>query len=315
MLFVLAWVVVMVLVALGSAGLAASLDHLPGSAARPELTWAGDSAVSPQLASARTDLQAIGGQLDRLGTLARGSLAAAVAQKTDALDQAIADGTVLVGQIDSASDALTARLLALPALGPNPDLRVSRTSQETLKILIDSLDSTRSLAGDWAALTKGTVDAGRLTGLLDQHDKLIVSAIDAAINRQFKTAIARIDRANDRLDDATKIRDTLRTRTDVATLTEWLRRNRNYDTALRRLYVISARSPTRITTAMRNALAAERQARAALPKDTSGLIIIASEVTRGGLNQAVIAIERARNDLADGLQSLDDLAPAPSSTP
>jgi hypothetical protein len=307
-LFLVIWVVVMMLVALGSAGLVASLDHQPGSETRPELTWAGDNAIGPHLTQARTDLQAIGGQLDQLGTLARGSLAAAVSNQTDTLDQALADGTVVVSQIDEASNALTARLLAMPGLGGNPDLRLSRSSQDTLSLLIDALDSTRTLAADWAALTKGTADAGRLTGLLEQHDKLIVSAIDAAIDRKFKTAIARIDRANARLRDAAKIRDTLRARTDVATLSEWLRRNVNYDRALRRLYVLSARSPVKITQRMRNALAAERRARDALPKDNSGLIIIVSELSRGGLNQAVIAIEKARADLADGISAVDEEA-------
>jgi hypothetical protein len=305
-LFVVVWIVVMVLVALGSAGLVASLDHSPGSRARQELTWEGDSSIAPKLAAGRSELEAIGGQLDQLGTLARGALAAAVSNQVKTRDDAIADGTNLVSQIDRATVALTAELLALPGVGPNLDLRLSRPNQATLQAMIDALDSTRTLSTSWTALTKGTIDAGRLTGLLEQHDKLIVSAIDAAIDRKFKTAISRIDRASARLTEAAKIRDGLRARTDVATLTEWLRRNENYDTALRRLYVISARSPTVITQAMRNALAAEKKAREALPKDTSGLVIIVSEVSRGGLNQAVIAIEKARTEVTDGLAALDE---------
>jgi hypothetical protein len=308
LLFVAVWIVVMVLVALGSAGLVASLDHQPGSTSREELTWAGDSAIRPELDASRTELQAIGGQLDQLGTLARGSLAAAVANRTDTLDQAIADGTVLVSQIDQATNTLTARLLALPGLGQNSDLRLSIDSQVTVRLLIDALDSTRTLSQDWVALTKGTVDASRLTGLLDQHDKLIVQAIDAAIDRKFKTAITRIDRASARLADAARIRDTLRVRTDVETLSEWLRRNQDYDTALRRLYVTSARSPVKITPQIRTALAAEKKAREALPSDTSALVIIVSDLARGGLNQAVIRIEKARTDLAAGIQALDDQA-------
>jgi hypothetical protein len=305
-LFIVVWLIVMVLVALGAAGLVANVDHLPGTPARAELTWAGDQQIKPELVAARADLQAIDLQLDRLGTLARASLAAAVSDQADTLDSAIADGTVLVTQIDSATTALTARLVAMPGLGPNPDLRLSQTNQDTVGLLIDALDSTRTLARDWAALTKNSGDATRLTGLLAQHDKSIVAAIDAAISRKWKLAIARIDDATDRLEEAGKIRDSLRARTDVATLTEWLRRNQAYDAALRRLYVVSAKSPTRITQQMRDALAAERRARAQLPKDTSGLVIIVSDVARAGLNQAVIAIEKARTDLADGLEAVDE---------
>jgi hypothetical protein len=313
LLFLVVWVLMMVVVALGAAGLVSSLDHAPGTPARAELTWSSDREIEPQLAAARTDLVAIELQLDRLGTLARASLAAAVADQADTLDTAIADGTIIVADIDRATQALTARLVALPGLGANPDLRLSKPNQETVTLLIDALDSTRTLSKDWSALTKGSGDATRLTGLLDQHDKAIVAAIDAAIDRKWKTAIARIDTAGARLKQAATIRDSLRARTDVSTLTEWLRRNQNYDAALRRLYVISSKSPTRITAQMRLALAAEKKARAELPKDTSGLVIIVSDVARAGLNQAVIAIQKARTELADGLEAVDETRTA--STP
>jgi hypothetical protein len=59
-----------------------------------------------------------------------------------------------------------------------------------------------------------------------------------------------------------------------------------------------------VTRAIREALAAEQEARDQLPEDTRGMVIIMSEIGRGGLNQAVIAIEQARGELDGALESI-----------
>jgi hypothetical protein len=310
--FGVVWLFVMTLVAFGSAGIVAGIDHPPGTPARAELTWTYDRAIEPELETSAAQLRDLAVQLEKLGTLARGSLAAIAADKTETLDQALADGTALLAQIDETTLAMTSRLERSPGIGPNQDLLLSVRNQQIHALLLSGLESTKGLAANWAALTKGASDATRLTGLLDEHDKLIVSAIDTAIDRKFKTAIRRIDAASEALDEAARIRDRLRARTDVATLTEWLRRNKDYDTALRRLYVVSSRSPTKVTDELRSALAAERQARAQLPRDTSGLVIIMSDVSRAGLNQTVTAIERARAKLGDAIDGIDELLAEPS---
>jgi stage V sporulation protein SpoVS len=50
---------------------------------------------------------------------------------------------------------------------------------------------------------------------------------------------------------------------------------------------------------VRRALSAVEAARASLPPDTRALVVILADVARGGLNQAVIAIEEARGRLAE----------------
>ena len=56
-----------------------------------------------------------------------------------------------------------------------------------------------------------------------------------------------------------------------------------------------------MTDRVRDAFAAEQAARAQLPSDTRGLVVIMSDIARGGLNQAVIAIEEARGALSAAL--------------
>ncbi|HEV8488439.1 MAG TPA: hypothetical protein VGQ58_01485 [Candidatus Limnocylindrales bacterium] len=310
-LFPVLWLVVVVLVALGSAGLVGWLDNPPAGPGRPELTSSGDTAIRGSLDSAAARLSAIADQVERLGVLGRGSLAALTAADFDTLDAAIADGTVVVTGIRDAGTALRAVLLALPVSGSDARWQYSAATLDRHARLVAAVDATNGLATSWARLAQGSLSAGRLTGLLDAHDQAIVSAIDAGLQSNWSIALERIDDATALLIDADALRVELQNTVDVATLSEWIRRNRDYDVALRRLYVVSAESPTRVTPEIREALAAEKVARDALPRNTSNLVIILAEIARGGLNQAVIGIEEARARLAAAIADLGEPSPAP----
>jgi stage V sporulation protein SpoVS len=314
--FGLVIVVVFVLLALGSAGLITAVDRLPGAATRPELTWPGDEAIRPGLDAATTDLEAMTKDIDRLGELGRGALAALASSKWDLLDSTVADGAVLVSGIRDRTVALRARLLALPGLGRTAETRLSQASLDRQQRLFDALDATDGLATAWARLAAGGINAAQLSTLLTRHDGLITHAIDAGLKRQTQPALASIDQATATLDQAAALRDRLANSVDVSELNEWLRRNRNYDAALRRLYVASAASPNRVSPELRAASDAELAARKQLPGDTSGLVIIMAEIGRGGLNQAVLAIELARGSLADVVDAeAAAAASSPSSAP
>ena len=295
------WPIVVVLVALGIAGLVAWLDHRPQDSGRPELTWTGDEAVGVELDAATAELSGIAHEVEQLGLLGRGSLAALTARDFELLDQTIASGTVLANTIRDQGTTLRSKLVALPVSEPDTRLRLAPATLDRYTALVAALDTTNGLAGSWARLVQGSLSAGRLTALLEGHDGSIIAAIQAALKGDWPTALARIDSATALLAEAEALRDELQNTVDVGTLNEWLRRNRDYDVALRALYVVSAKSPTRVTPEIRAALAAEKTARDALPRDTANLGIILAEIARGGLNQAVIGIEEARARLADAL--------------
>ena len=87
-------------------------------------------------------------------------------------------------------------------------------------------------------------------------------------------------------------------------LDEWLDRNADYDVALRNLYTgASRRSARRSPRRPGTAVEAEAAARARLPPDTRGLVVIMSDIGRAGLNEAVIGIEEARGKLTDALDA------------
>jgi len=69
-----------------------------------------------------------------------------------------------------------------------------------------------------------------------------------------------------------------------------------------------------VTTAVRNAVKAEKAARSQLPPDPRALIVIMADIGRGGMNQAVIGIEEARATLATAIDNAES-SPSPSDSP
>ena len=300
----------LVVVALGGAGVVAMWSHPPGTAARPELTWAGDSSLGPMIDAAETDLTAIAEDVDRLAVLARGALGALTADQEDAFGAALAEGSSTVAAIDTASGALQSRLVNLPgdlpadAIAYGADLLGRRGS------MLAALQATHDLQRSWLNLTAGSLTGVKLISLLEGHDPLVATAAAHGRKQEYHQALHVLDVALASLKDAAKIRDQLVNTTDVTTLDAWLTRNARYDLALSALYTALRDSGGRVTDAVRVAYAEEGAARAELPPDTRGLVLIIAELGRGGLNQAVIAIEQARGRLNLALQALTSQAGA-----
>ncbi len=87
----LIWVAIVVVIALGAAGLVTALDHPPGSTGRTDLTAPGDAEVTPQLDAAEAAFAALADQVDALGTEARTALAALNGSDPAVAEAAIAE--------------------------------------------------------------------------------------------------------------------------------------------------------------------------------------------------------------------------------
>ena len=119
---------------------------------------------------------------------------------------------------------------------------------------------------------------------------------DADVRRRPSRRSTGADQA---ITDARTLRDTLARSVDVAVLDEWLDRNAAYDVALRDLYAALDGVGGRVTDDVRDGHRCRAAAKERLPADSRGLILIMSEIGRGGMNAAVIAIEEARGALAE----------------
>ena len=169
---------------------------------------------------------------------------------------------------------------------------------------LQALAPTNGLASAWSRLAVGSVAATRITGLLTDHD--LTTADAAALGRtgKYAEALERLAESDRMIFDARNLRDGLAATIDVTTLGQWLDLNAEYDAALRHLYQAILDSKGKVTADVKAAYDAEAAARKRLPADTKALVIIVSEIGRGGLNQAVIAIEEARGELDAALGSL-----------
>ncbi len=315
-----AWLLAAIAIAAGSAGIVAAVGGPAGSGDHPELTWTGDQAIRPGLAAALDDLHGLSTDVDRLGTLGRGALASISARDTDALRGAIDDGSVLVSTIADESTAIRTRLRSLPGVDgrapPLPDaasLTLGAATQARYAALDAALGATAGLDDAWLRLTAGSLAAMRLATALEDHDLSTAAAARLGRGAHYAAALDQLDRSDELVAEARKQRDTLANAADVSTLTRWLDLNAAYDDALRRLYRALRESRGRATPAVRDAIAGEQAAHAMLPPDTRALVVIMGDVARGGINQAVIAIEEARGDLDRAIEALD--TPMPSEPP
>jgi hypothetical protein len=298
------YLALMVVTSLGSAGIVALFSHPPGTAARAELTAHADSILSSELDAARSELALIADRVDHLAVLARGALAALEAEDRSPVNAALTEGSLVAGDIETGSANLASTLLALPGDGPTDavwyggDLLARRTA------MIAAVDVTQGLGRSWAILTAGSLQASRLIDLLQTHDTTVADAAAQGRSMDYDGAIATLAAALVKLDKAVDIRDQLANASDVSTLDDWIGRNRRYDEALTALYTALRDAGGTITDEVRKAYTAEGEARAQLPADTRALVVIVADAGRGGLNQAVIAIEQAKGRLNLALDTL-----------
>jgi len=120
-----AWIAIVAVLALGAAGIVATMAHQPGTAARPELTYAGDAAAEPGLKAARTELDTLSGQVAQLSDLGRTALGHLSAGNSDELDATVTEGQDLASTIEQHATAIRQQLETLPGLGPDQELTLS----------------------------------------------------------------------------------------------------------------------------------------------------------------------------------------------
>ena len=303
------WLLLVLAIALGAAGLVTATPSVGLAAARPELTGLADAAAMRRLDVAEADLAILAEQVDSLGTDARGALSALVGGLPDTVDAAVASGDTLIVGIGAQAALVEADLDAAPWVGgPAADLHVSPAVQARYARLRSGLDAVMDLDDSWASLTQGAVTATKVSTSLAEHDRLVGLAAERGRAARYKDAVAVLAKASDQLAISKALRTRLAATVDVSVLDQWLERNTSYDKALRGLYVALNKVGGRVTPAVREAIAAEKAARQRLPPDSRGLILIIAEIGRGGMNGAVIAIEEAKATLTDALAP----APAPS---
>ncbi|MEO5965403.1 MAG: hypothetical protein ABIR11_08060, partial [Candidatus Limnocylindrales bacterium] len=213
----------------------------------------------------------------------------------------VSTGTLQLASVSREAATLRSMVDAVPGVGDGSELRVSPSIQGRFDELTKTPTMTKDLEASWALFTGRALDATNLNALLARHDQETGAAAKQGSVGKYKTASDLLDVSDATIAETRAVRDRLANTTDVSTLTTWVDRNAAYDTALRALYDSLQKANGKVTDAVRAAFAGEQEARANLPVDTKPLIVIMADVAQGGLNQAVIAIEQTRGDLATAI--------------
>jgi hypothetical protein len=305
------WLLAVIVIALGAAGIVAGMEGPAADAVRSGRTAGEDARVLAVLDPIETELRGVAEGIDELSRQARGALAALTGNETDRAQAAVAAGGELVADLAARIEAVRGALDLVPVVDdPSAAYRLSPPVLERSRRAAEAIETTSGLEDDWRRLTVGALSASRLSGLLAAHDEAVVEAAGHGRDGDYDAALVALARADRAIADARTMRDQLAATVDVTTLDQWLDRSEAYDRALRRLYDAVVAANGRTTRAVREALAAEEAAKDRLPPDTRSLVLIMSEIGLGGLNDAAISIEQAHGDLVEALEP-PDAVPGP----
>jgi hypothetical protein len=299
----IAWLLAVLVIALGAAGVVAGMDTpRPDGGDRSGRNARGDGAANAALDAIEADMRALSADVAALGEQGRAIIASLAGNDTEVATAATERGTQLVDDITSRTEAIRDELAAVPLIGtPAAEYELSRSTADRHAAYLGALDATDGLGEAWTRLTVGSLAASRMSELLAAHDAAVVAAAEAGRDADYAIALERLDEADAAIAGAKQLRDQLAATVDVTTLDQWLARSADYDVALRKLYTAVQRSKGRINAAVRSAMRAEARAQARLPPDTRSLVLIMSDIGRGGINAAAIDIETAGNDLEEVL--------------
>jgi hypothetical protein len=289
----IAWLALSAVLALGGAGLVGELTHPPGGVNREELTYPGDTLLKARLDDASTRLRQIASDVDQLSTDAKSALQDLASTDAAALQTALEHGSSIAVILTGATTDLRDSLAGLPGDEPDAMIRFSNATLVRRAAILAALDAAGGLADQWEHVTGRSVDAGRLTALLQDHDKTVAAAVSRGIAGKFADAVTVLANAKATLGEITVLKSSFSSGSEVTVLDAWLTSHTRYDAALNALYAALAKSGGRTNLAVQAAYREEGIARALLPSDNRSLIVIVAEFARGGLNQAVLAIEDA----------------------
>lgn len=310
------WTIVFAGLAAGAAGLVGEAWHPPGGPARPELTWTGDHTLGARLDEATTDLTAISAEVDRLAAEAKSALEEVASVDATALRESLSRGATTATAIDAATRDLRDALVGLPGDEAAAPMLYDNDTLVRRAAILSAVEAAASLQARWSAVTARATDAAQLTTLIATHETTVIGAAAKGADAKYLAAADDLDEAMKTLDAILALRVKLISDPSTTVLDEWVDRWRTYDTALRNLYVaLKAAKGNPHAVEVQSARREERAALAQLPPDRRTIIVIVAEVARGGLTQAVIAIEEAHGRIDEALAEAPDPSAAPGGLP
>jgi hypothetical protein len=310
------WTAIFAVLAAGGAGLVGQAWHPPGSPVRAELTYPGDAALDARLDAATASLAEIADEVEVLADAAKNALAEVTSSESDRLRAAVERGDEAATTIEARAAEVRLALADLPGTGPGATIEYSNATLVRRSSVLAAIEAASGLAVHWRQVAARATETANLTTQIARHDQTVLAAAENGVGKRYQRAVRVLDEALLIVADIQSRRARLIAGTGGTVLDEWIIRSRNYDTALRKLYLalIDCSCPNGPwTVEVQLADRDEKLARAQLPPDRRTIIVIVSEVTAGGLTEAVIAIDDARGQIESALAEAQ--APEPGASP
>jgi hypothetical protein len=312
------WTALFAVLAAGGAGLVGQAWHPPGSAVRAELTYPGDAALDARLDVATASLAEIADEVEVLADAAKTALAEVTSSESERLRAAVERGDQAATTIEARAAELRLALADLPGAGPAATIEYSNATLVRRSTVLAAIEAASGLAVHWRQVAARATETANLTTQIARHDQTVIAAAADGKERRYQRAIRILDEALLLVVDIQSRRARLIAGSEGTVLDEWIIRTRNFDTALRDLYAAlrdCACPGGPYTVEVQFANRDMELARDQLPPDRRTIIVIVSEVTAGGLTDAVIAIDDARGLIESALAEAEPAEPGDSPLP
>jgi hypothetical protein len=297
------WTTLLVLIALGGAGLAVAADRPQNPLQRPELTWRADRDAQPWIDALARQLALVDENVLGLSHRGRQVLGRITALDLESMNEALADGDQLSADLDSDVEQLIA--LRDEALAQVDEWRLGPATRTLFAQLGSATGSTQQVATYWRDLAGHARWVAGLVDALLRHDGLVFRATTAGRQANWDDALIFLEQAKGPIREATDVRDHLSATVNVDTLDDLLGRYRAYDEALTAMYRY-IRDTGRMEGRAFDALQADvERAQAALPAETSAMTVIVAEAAGPPLTDELVAIEGAHGDILDALAAVE----------
>ncbi len=292
----LAWTVVLVLIALGGAGLVSAADRPATDDGRPELTAHADALARPWLLPLAAQAREVAADVDTVNSSGRTILGLAPGANTDEADAALSAGDGASADLDTKLAALVAARANVPA-GLDP-VRMGVANRDLLASVDQIAAGAAPVSRTWRRAGRRYEPGDRAVRCAGRPRRLSTHGRPAAGgNADWVGALNLLAQASGQLQLADGLRDQLAAANDVGALDDLLDNYAAYDTALTDLYTAVREGTSQDSQHARDLAAAVVAARAQLPADRDALQRFVADFAGATISGEVVDLETARGTI------------------
>lgn len=293
------WTTVLVLVALGGAGLTSAVDRPHTAQYRPELGFVSDGRAAPWLAQLLANLEELEPDVVALGGAGRRVFIGASGLLIDEVEAAVDAGDVISQRLASALGPLV-ELRSRPPAGVET-WRLGEASRDQLARIDTAIAAIGGLETVWQRMAVGAALAVELVGALERHDAAVAEALDAGREADWQRAAELIGAAGPALDEVASAGARLTPELAAPQLQELIAGHRAQDAALLALYSRLADGGQLDDPDVIELRGQVEQVRLAVPTPRETVQRVVAEAAGPWLSAQLAAIEAARGSVTGAL--------------